>query len=57
MKEIKEENTRIKLVNLLFEPNIESYIFKLGASRADPKIFMMYFHLVFLRSAKRKEKL
>lgn len=52
LKEISQENTRNKLVNLLFEPNIETYISIIA--NTDPKLFMLYFHLVFLRSAHRK---
>lgn len=42
------------MVNLLFEPNIENYIFNL--SEFNWKTFIIYFHTVFLRNGKRKDK-
>ena len=57
LKQIEEENTRNKLVNLLFEPGIEDYILGLAAEKKDPKLFLIYFHLVFLRSATKRNKL
>jgi hypothetical protein len=42
------------MVNLLFEPNIESYIF--NSSEANSRVFLIYYHTVFLRSAKKTDK-
>lgn len=46
-----------KLLNLLFEPNMENYIFELSKNKMDPKTFIFYYHIVFLRSARKREKM
>ena len=51
---VEEDNDRTKMVNLLFEPNIESYIF--NSSETNSRVFLIYYHTVFLRSAKRTDK-
>ena len=57
-KSIHEENMKNKLLNLLFEPNLENYMLStVNSNRLEPKTFLMYFHLVFLRSATRREKM
>jgi hypothetical protein len=38
----------------LFESNIENYLFNI--SSIDPKTFILYYHIVFLRNQKRKER-
>ncbi len=57
-KSIHEENMKNKLLNLLFEPNMENYILEMiNNKKMDPKIFLLYFHLVFLRSSLKREKM
>jgi hypothetical protein len=47
-----------KLLNLLFEPNLENYMLAtVNSNRIDPKTFLLFFHLVFLRSATKREKM
>ena len=47
-----------KLLNLLFEPNLENYMLStVNSNRLDPRTFLLYFHLVHLRSAKRRDKM
>ena len=55
---IYEENMKNKLLNLLFEPNLEIYMLAtMNSNKLDPKTFLMYFHLVHLRSSTRKDKM
>lgn len=53
-KLVEEDNTKTKVVNLLFESNIENYIF--NSSEVNWKTFIIYFHTVFLRNSKKKDK-
>lgn len=47
-----------KLLNLLFESNMENYILEMvNKNKMDAKTFFFYFHLVFLRSARKKERM
>lgn len=44
-----------KLLNLLFEPNLENYMLAtINTNRMDPRTFLTYFHSVYLRSSTRK---
>ncbi len=54
-KLVEEDNIKTKLVNLLFEPNIENYMF--NSSEINSRAFMIYFHTVFLRNARKKDKI
>ncbi len=54
-KLVEEDNIKTKVVNLLFEPNIESYMF--NSSEINSRAFMIYFHTVFLRNARKKDKI
>lgn len=54
-KTIHEENQKNKLLNILFEPNMEKYILEMiNNNKMDPKTFLLYFHLVFLRNVKKR---
>lgn len=47
-----------KLLNLLFEPNLENYMLAtINSNRMEPRTFLLYFHSVYLRSASRREKM
>jgi len=47
-----------KLLNLLFEPNLENYMLAtVNSNRMEPRTFLLYFHSVYLRSVSRREKM
>ena len=49
---------RNKLLNLLFEPNLENYMLStINGNRLDPNTFLLYYHLVYLRSSSKREKM
>ncbi len=52
---VEEENVKNMHIRMLFQENLQRYLFSLAES--DPKPFLLYFHLVFLRNSAKKENL
>lgn len=55
-RSIFEENMKNKLLNLLFDLNLEDHIVSMVKNNLiDPKLFLIFFHLVLLRSARKNK--
>ena len=52
---VQLENTRNRLVELLFEGSVEDHMLELA--EREPRVFLIYLHLVYLRSCRRQVRL